>query len=219
MYTTSNMRLERSLLMAGIAIPILYYGVLLVGSLFYPGYSHVTQYASELGSSSAHYPYIFNTGIMLMGVAAIAASLGLYLAVRRLTGRTVLATLIALLMFLFGVSMVMGGMFPMPDERHGGFGLGLGSHLLPLLLAVTLWKRKELRGLNIFLLVNFALYVGMFAIMMGVGGMVTRANVGLFQRTYSVVSFPWMAIVSYYLLRAVDRQRSGDGTLSSTAVA
>ncbi len=155
-----------------------------------------------MGGPDATYPAIFNTLTMILGVCGIAAGVGIYLAVRRLTGRTVLAALSGLLVALFGVAMIFGGAFPMPDERHGGYGLGMAVHLAPLALAVALWKREDLRGLNLFLLASWAVSLIFFAIMMGVGQMVTRANVGLFQRAYSLSTFPWLAVACYALLRA-----------------
>jgi hypothetical membrane protein len=199
------MRLEKILLMAGVAVPILYFGNLIVSSLFYPGYSHVTQYASELGSASARYPSLFNTGVILTGVAGIASSFGFFFAVRRLTGRSLLAALIGLSFLLFGVSMLMGGLFPMPDPRHGGYGLGMAAHLAPLLLAIALWKRQRLRALNVYLLASFVVMLAFFAIMMGVGSLVTRANVGVFQRLYALAMFPWVGVAAYLLGRELER--------------
>jgi hypothetical membrane protein len=193
------MNRERSLLLAGAAVPILYFGNLIVSSLFYPGYSHVRQYASELGSSTAAWPGIFNTGIVLTGIAAVLGGLGFFLAVRRLTGRSLLAGLVGLLVVLAGISFVMGGLFPMPDPRHGGFGLGMGIHLAPILLAVALWKRGVPRALSVYLFVTAALMIGFFAVMMGVGSFVTRANVGVFQRLYALCMFPWIGVASSVL--------------------
>jgi hypothetical membrane protein len=194
-------RQEAILVKAGIAVPILYFGNLLLTPLFYPGYSHVTQYASELGGPDAPHPAIFNTVVALLGVAGIAAGFGYFFALRRLTGKTLLAALVGVLVGLFGVSMVLGGLFPMPDPRHGGFGLGMGIHLGPALVALALRNRERLRGLKIYLWVTTVLMIALFAVMMGVGGLVTRANVGLFQRTYALVLFPWVGIASYFLGR------------------
>jgi hypothetical membrane protein len=190
---------EKTLLLAGIALPILYFGSILVSSLLYPGYSHVTQYASELGSATAKYPAIFNTGIVLTGLAAAVASFGFFFGVRDLTGKSLLAALIGLSLLLMGFSTVMGGLFPMPDPRHGGYGLGMALHLTPLLLPIALWKRRRLRGLNIFLLVMFVVMLGFFAMMMGAGSVVTRANVGIFQRLYALTVFPWVGVAAYAL--------------------
>jgi hypothetical membrane protein len=38
----------------------------------WPGTGQLRQYASELGSATAAWPAIFNTGIMLTGIAALA---------------------------------------------------------------------------------------------------------------------------------------------------
>jgi hypothetical membrane protein len=199
------MRLEKSLLYAGIAVPIIYFGNLILTPLFYPGYSHVTQYASELGGPDAPRAFIFNTAIMLLGLAGLAAGAGFFLALRRLTGKTLLPVLLGLILVLFGVSMVMGGLFPMPDERHGGFGLGMGVHLGPLLLALALRKRSNLRGLQIYLLITTVLMIVFFAIMMGVGELVTRANVGIFQRVYALNLFPWIGIGAWFVKRELER--------------
>jgi glucans biosynthesis protein C len=195
-------RLERVSLLAGIAVPILYYGNLLFSSLLYPGYSHVTQYASELGGPDARFPAVFNTGVVLIGIAGIASGLGFFLALRRLTGQRLLAALAGLSAGLFGVAMVMGGLFPMPDPRHGGYGLGLGLHLTPLFIVLALRKRRDLRTLSLFLVASLLVMIGLFAVMMGVGSLVTRANVGLFQRVYSLATFPWIGVASYALGRA-----------------
>ena len=196
------------LLLAGIAVPILYFGTLIVASLFYPGYNHVTQYASELGSASARYPAIFTAGTILGGLCWIAASFGFFHAVRRLGGNPLLAALTALTMFLFGIAIAMGGMFPMPNELHGGFGLGLAVQLSPLFLALALWRVRSLRGLCVFLLAVFVVMSAFFAIMMGVGSLVTRANVGLFQRSYALTSMPWVGIAAWYLRRELDSRRT-----------
>ena len=195
------MWLEKRLLRAGIAVPLLYVGTLLLSSLFYPGYSHRTQYASELGSAAAPYPLLFNAGIILVGVCSIVAGLGFFLVLKRLTGSVLVPGLLGLCLVLFGISFVLGGAFPMPDERHGGYGLGLGIHGGPLLLALALWPRKPLRALNLYLLVTALGLITLFAIMMGVGGLVTRANVGLWQRSYAFFMLPWIGVASYALNR------------------
>ena len=42
-----------------IAITALYYFGLFAGAATYPGYSHMTNYASELGAAAAPYPWLF----------------------------------------------------------------------------------------------------------------------------------------------------------------
>lgn len=198
------MHSRKCYLLAGAAVPVLYFGNLLVSALFYPGYSHITQYASELGGPDATYPAIFNTGIILTGVAGMMAGVGFYCALKQMTGRVLLPFLLALCVVLFGLSLVMGGLFPIPDERHGGFGLGLVIHLAPWLLALGLWKHKTLRGLVLFLVVNGVIFLALFAIMMGVGELVTRANVGIWQRLYALAMLPWIGVASVVLACHLD---------------
>lgn len=194
-------RSDRALLWAALAVPFLYYGTMLVAAAFFPGYSHVSQYASELGSGDARYPAIFNIGTITTGLVTIVAAAGIYRAAVAAGARRAFAGVGAVGLALFGVSLVLGGWFPMPDPRHGGFGLGLAMLLAPPALAIALWKRAELRPLAKFLLADAVVMLVLFAIMMGVGALVTRSNVGLFQRAYSLTGFPWVGITGFALLR------------------
>ena len=194
--TTEKIRI---LLLAGIAIPVVYFGLLIIAPLIYPGFSYVTQYASEMGSAEARHPAVFNVGVMLCGVAGLLASFGFFHAIRRLGGNPLLAALAGLTLFLFGIATFMGGRFPMPDERHGAYGLGLAFQLSPLLVALALWRVRSLRGLCIFLLVTFVVMTFVIAVMMGIGGLVTRANVGLWQRGNALAGFPWLGIAAWRL--------------------
>lgn len=183
-------------LRAGVLVPFFYYGAMLIGAMFYPGYSHGRQYASELGSSSAPYPQIFNVGIILTGIAILLSLVGFRTALRALHAGSALTWLFLVSLGAFGVGMIMGGMFPMPDPRHGGFGLGMLVHLAPFLLAAALWRDPGSRGLRAFLIANGAVALALFAIMMGVGSLVRLSNVGAFQRAYSATIFPWVGLAA-----------------------
>ncbi|HEX7704966.1 MAG TPA: DUF998 domain-containing protein [Thermoanaerobaculia bacterium] len=187
-------------LRVGILVPFLYFGTLIVSSLLYPGYSHVRQYASELGAASAPYPIVFNAGIVLFGLAILVALAGFGRALRALGAGRVLTTLFLLTLGAFGAGMVMGALFPMPDPRHGAFGLAFGIHLAPAFLAAALWRSEDHRALRLYLLATVVAGTVMLAVMMGVGGLVTRANVGMFQRLHAIVVIPWIGVASYALL-------------------
>jgi hypothetical membrane protein len=195
----------RHFLPLGIIVPVLYFGTLLVAASTWPGYSHVTRYASELGSAEAPAPWIFNRGIMLMGATCVLAALGFGAALRDVAGRRTLAIVAATCVALFGVGMFLGGMFPMPDPRHGGFGLALALVPAPLLMALAVRPAPRHRGLALFLVASFVLMAALLAVMMGVGGLVTRANVGLWQRANALTMFPWMGIAAWALLRRPGR--------------
>ena len=186
-------------LRAGVLVPFLYYGTLIGSSLTYPGYSHVRQYASELGSSSARYPQLFNAGIILTGLAVLASLPGFRGALRALNANMAAGWLVLIALAAFGIGTLMGGLFPMPDPRHAGFGLGFAAHLAPALLAVALWRAPASQRLMVFLIATFVASLVLFAIMMGVGSFVRRANVGVFQRIYGLTIIPWIGIAAYAL--------------------
>lgn len=197
------MRLERALLVCGVMVPVLYYAALIGTSLFWPGYSHVTQYASELGSAGSPRPWLFNGLIIVAGGAAILASAGFFLALKHLGGRTLPAFLAGVAVFLWGISFVMGGAFPMPDPRHGAFGLALAMHLVPLFMLWAL-AGKPVPRLKLLLGLVFVVSGALILIMFDVGGLhlVRRANVGLWQRAYSLSVIPWIGVAAWALRRA-----------------
>lgn len=192
--------MRHTLSWALIAVPLLYYFALFAGAATYPGYSHVTNYASELGAADAPYPALFNVPIMLAGVAALFAAFWLPSGLADAGGKRSWAGLAAIALALWGAAMVMGGWFPMPDDRHGGFGLGLAGPLVPLFAMLALAKAPGARGMTIFLGIVFIASAVMMAIMFGVGELVTRANVGLFQRLNTFASIPWMAVLGIWLM-------------------
>jgi hypothetical membrane protein len=202
----SEVRVERALLGAGLLVPVLYYAALIGTSLTWPGYSHVRQYASELGSAASPRPGLFNNTIMATGVAGIIAAVGLFLALKRLGGRALPSFLAGLALFAWGVAVVMGGLFPMPDPRHNGFGLAFAMHLVPLF---TLWSLagRLAPKLKLLLVLVFVASGVLLLIMFDVGGLhlVRRANVGLWQRAYSFAAIPWIAVLSW-MLRALPPQ-------------
>ena len=195
----------RALLWSAVAVPFLYFGTVFVAALFFPGYSHVTQYASELGSAKAPHPQIFNVGAGLTALASLAAGLGFARGVEGLGGSRVLGWLAGVSLALFGVGLLFGALFPMPDPRHGGWGLGMAIHLTPFFLAGALWKVPAARGLSLFLLVSGIAMALLLAIMMGVGAIVKRSNVGLFQRAYALTLFPWVGLAGYAVLVMLGR--------------
>jgi hypothetical membrane protein len=114
---------ERSLLRVGVLVPFVYFGTDIVSALCYPGYSPARQFASELGSSTAPHPAIFNAGLVITGIAAVLAAAGFMTALRQLETPVVLSWLIAATLLCFGLTMIVAGTFPSPDRRHGAFGI------------------------------------------------------------------------------------------------
>lgn len=192
----------RRLLLAAIAVPFFYYATLLVASLLYPGYSHMTQYASELGSASARYPGVFNAGAILGGIAGVLGGIGVFRALRHVGTGGFVAGIVALAIIGQAVGFIFAGLYPMPHDLHGGYGVGMLGMFGPAFAAVALRRApRRLRWLVPLLVVNAIAMVAMFAVMMGVGELVTRGNVGLVQRFNSLTNMPWVGLVGWGMLR------------------
>lgn len=193
--------MKRLALVAGVLVPVLYYGALIGAAMTWPAYSHVTQYASELGSAAALHPEYFNFPIIGAGVAAIFASLGVFVALRERAGGVLPSFLSALCLALWGVAFVMGGMFPMPNPLHNGFGLALAIHLAPLFM---LWALAGAAApkLKLLLVLVFVSSLALILVMFNVGelNLVRKANVGLWQRGYGLTVIPWIALASLALM-------------------
>jgi Protein of unknown function (DUF998) len=106
------------LLKAGIAVPLLYYGIQVAAAPFFPDFSFVRTTASELGSDSSPFATPFNLGITSIGVCSLIASIGFLLALRRTN--PILAWFIFLALAITGVQSVWAGYYSIPDPRHGG---------------------------------------------------------------------------------------------------
>lgn len=199
--------MKRLGLMAGVLVPALYYGALVGAALTWPAYSHVTQYASELGSAAAPHPEYFNFPIIGAGVAAILSSLGFFAALRKRGGGAVPSFLSGLCIALWGVAFVMGGMFPMPNELHNGFMLALAVHLAPLFMLWALAKAEAPR-LKLLLVLVFVVSLALILVMMNIGelNLVRKANVGLWQRAYGLSVIPWIGLAALMLMGPARRK-------------
>lgn len=190
------------LLHAMYAVPALYFGTLVLAAMLDPGYSHMAQFASELGSHSARYPMVFNAGTLMGGVAGLAAALGVHRGLRSVGTGHVLALLLALAVAANGVAFLFGGWFPLPDHRHTAGNLGLLVLLGSPLAAVALRRAPcERRGISLFLILNTVAGFALLAVMFGAGDLVSRANIGMWQRGFALAAYPWMAVVGWALLR------------------
>ncbi len=199
--------MNRSTLLWGLILaPLFYYVALIGGSLLWPGYSHVTQYASELGSSASPNPMFFNGNIILCGLSAIIGGFGLTHVLTQLSRSRGWAVAAGVTISLWGLAIVVAGLYPMPDDRHGAFGLAIVGQFTPLFAWLALRKVEGFGGLKTFLAIIFVASFALFAIMMGVGGLVTRANVGIWQRVNTAIGIPYLAVLGWVLLQHAKRR-------------
>lgn len=187
---------KTALLGAGVVAPAIYLGLIAAGPLLFPGYNHMAQMVSELGAADSSHPLIFNVGLMLAGGLTILAAGALFDAIRTRGGGFVSSLLAALAIAVFGASLVIGGVFPLPDERHLAWGMGFAVQVAPALMLWALWPVKGFGGLKVFLAGVFVAVNALLAVMFGVGDLIDGGNVGLWQRLYGLAMFPWIAVVA-----------------------
>lgn len=196
------------LLLAGAAAPLIYFALVAGAQFLMPGFDHATRYLSELGTADAPHPEVFNYAIMAAGGLTVAGAAGLFMGFRERSGGWLPSALAAIAIALFGASLVLGGLYPMPDERHMAWGLGFAVQAAPLLALWALWPSRGHPGLKALLVVNFIAANVLLAVMFGVGELVTRENVGLWQRAYSATMFPWLAVMCLALIGRPAQSRS-----------
>jgi hypothetical membrane protein len=102
---TMDESLERMLLMGGIAAPLLLVIGILMTSAVYPGYSHETQFISELGAAGAPAAWIMNAVLILSGCLIAAFALAVH---NRLGAGSFFGPL---LIVLTGITMALSGIF------------------------------------------------------------------------------------------------------------
>jgi hypothetical membrane protein len=188
---------------AGIAVPLLYYGVQALAAPFFPGFSILGTTASELGPDLSKHPAVFNVGAILQGVACLIAAVGFFLAFRRLGTHPVIAWPTSIAVAIGGLGSLWAGSYPMPDPRHGGHPAFLVALLaLPFLFAITLWRRGH-PALKAYLVANLALLAAVFPIIGGMAGVDTHEYRGIIQRVFALTVFVPIGVATCVLGRRI----------------
>ncbi len=187
----------KTLLLAGVAMPVIYFVTLFGAALLYPDFSHIRQQPSELGADGAPYnfAFAFNVALVVVGLSGLAGAAGLVSGLSNLqVGRTLsLAT--GLAPALPSVSLLISGLFPLPSPYHSSLVLLLIGILTPLLGALSLRKLADTTAVCVTLYLAFIAAVAVVGIILGIGNLISEDNVGLWIRIWAGVSFPAIAIL------------------------
>jgi hypothetical protein len=108
--------MKNILIKQAIYLPILYFGTLIIASLFADEYSHIGQHASELAiNSNKAAVNVFTIGIFLTGLSLVLYGLGLLLKFKKQLIIT------ASLVCVFGITFLFGTFFKIGSPWHGRF--------------------------------------------------------------------------------------------------
>ena len=208
-------RFEKVALVTGAAAPLLYFASLAAAVMTYPGFSVIRQYASELGAKGAPHPLVLNVGVVLSGAATILGCAGLWLVLGRVNSPGVWRRWACATAAAQGAALVVAGLFPLPNWWHYvGSSLAFPAILAPVLLALALRPYRAAKGLRAYLVVNNALMVlAYFVLVCGRGSNV----LGLLQLLYTLLAIPWIAVASVALLRLPNEGGSDMGEAQADA--
>ena len=194
---------RRGLLLAGILAPVVLTAAIVVAGQFEPGYSHVSQYVSELGAVGASHQKAFSYGgLLLSGLLTALFALGMLLQV------TPRASFIAssLLVALAGLGRLVAGIFPcdagcviedmsIPATIHAfaGFVALTSGAVAPLILAVGLRRHSHVQLLPLSVALGSASLI-LVLILFGAGKGVPYA--GVIQRLILIAFYVWVVVVA-----------------------
>src|SRR5947207_2776758 len=134
-----NKAWQRWLLVAGlIPLPWFLIWISLAGVLS-PGYNPITQHASELSKQPGLPHLLCNVSGIGVGVGFCLFSVGLW----RATGKAF--SFGAAVWFVFGVSMLSNGIWPMGNRLHGLYAVGIINLVAP---ALSLLELRAVRGIR-----------------------------------------------------------------------
>jgi len=171
--------------------------IIILGELD-PNYSHAKQQISELGIINALNPLMFNLGEIVAGTFFLTSSIGAYLAVFDLTNKKYLSIIFALCITFFGINFLYSGFFPLPDERHNGYGMGAYILLAPIFLAWSCWHIPKCKLFAYANLIAFLLLLMVMVLNIFLG---SQQNLGIFQRALVLSTFLWIFSVYSYLIK------------------
>jgi hypothetical protein len=204
----------RQVLGLGVAIPFVYFGIQLAAAPFYPGYSFFSRDASTLGSDGSTAAWIFNVGVLALGVMKVAVALAFASALPPAGIGRVLSASTALALASAGIGSVNASLHPLPDPQHTAgllSILGSGFVLLPILSTAVLWQL----GARRYALLNAFACLALIPIMTGlVQRACMRAGIdfagyqaflngyhGLIQRAGAAAVFVPVGVVAHLLRR------------------
>ena len=197
---------QRLLAICGIIGPVSYVIVLITLGSLEPGYSHLTQAMSTLGSPDARYPVIMNTaGFGLLGLAMVALALGLDRGIRDGKGYKIGPGLIA----VSGAAVVMLGIFhaePGVEDptamgtMHSVFVLIAGFAILLAPLTISPRLKRDERWQSY---VAYSLGTVVVTIVIAIlhASDVFESWKGVIQRTAMAAPLIWLEVMAIKLLR------------------
>ena len=194
---------SRRLCVCGLLIPWVMAGFVIAASLANPGYSHVSETVSLLGTRERPHPEVMNLGFVVLGVLTLCFAGG----VHRVLGRRSGARVVGLLLAVGGACVVLSGLFQddpqvpgQPGTLEGAlhsavaFGAFFGLLLAMLAVAKTVHRDPAWSG---FTRLSVGIAAFAFALSLCMSAEALRPFEGLLQRFSYAALLVWVEAVAF----------------------
>lgn len=192
----------RTLISAGF-LPLPWFMIwVTIGGMFMPGYSWISQHASEMTLVPGTANVLLKIGAVGTGVLYILFALGLW----RYSDRKV--SWGSICWAVFGFSMLSNGIWNMGDPRHGFYAIGIVNIIAPTL---ALAENRKLADNQIVYLATVAVSLsGILYLWLIMTGHDPEGYRGLSQRIFSSINSSWPLVVAWSVIADRTQARPGE---------
>lgn len=189
--------MNRRILLAAGLVPLPWFlAWSFVAGALEPGYSAISQHASELTVRPGLPHTLLNVAAIGSGLGFAAFATGVWLE----SGRRLAVG--ALCWLVFGISMISNGIWPMGNPLHGLYILGLTNLIAPSLSLLELPRLRDNKFA--YWLTAFVSVATVAYLWMNLNGLDPQNYRGLTQRIFSSINSLWPATVAVLLLGKSD---------------
>lgn len=197
--SNGDLQATRKLILAGF-LPLPWFMIwVTIGGMFMPGYSWISQHASEMTLVPGTADVLLKIGALGTGVFFVLFALGLW----AYSGRKFAWG--AICWAVFGFSMIANGVWSMGDPRHGFYAIGIFNIIAP---ALSLVENRKLADDRILYLTTIVVSLsGVLYLWLNVTGNDPEGYRGVTQRLFSSINSLWPMIVAWRVV-ASDRNQT-----------
>jgi hypothetical membrane protein len=197
--------------LAGIAGPLQSTIIIVICSTLRPGYDHIDQFISDLGATGTSHADLMNfAGFVPSGLIMVAFGIALL----KLFPKHLLGRIGASLIILFGVGLIIAGIYscdPGCPQQGGSIENSIHDAIAgptflsaitgTLFFGISFRRFDSWKGLSNYSLISALLCYGFFVLL--VSSLESRNLTGLWQRLILVTIFLWCGIVGIKLFNVV----------------
>lgn len=194
---------SRWLCVCGALIPWVMAAFVIAASLANPGYSHVSETVSLLGTRERVHPEVINLGFVVLGVLTLCFARGVY----RVLGRRSGARVVWLLLAACGACVVVSGLFQddpqvpgqpgtLEGALHSAFAFGAFFALLIAMLAVAKSVHRD-PAWSGFTRLSAGIAAFAFALSLCMPAEAFRPFEGLLQRFLYAALLVWVEAIAF----------------------